>query len=106
MIGPGPAGAGPDGTHLDDPASLFVALEPYRVLRTDRLHVGILGALMGKRVHLHEGAYFKNRAVFESSLAPNFPDVRCYARRRSSPRFISVRLFLRRRRSACLRFLA
>lgn len=71
------------GTHLDDPHEAIRALAPYRVVRTDRLHVAILGALMGKRVHLHGGAYFKNRAVFESSLAGTFERVRFLEGRRT-----------------------
>jgi Exopolysaccharide biosynthesis protein len=41
---------------------------------TDRLHVGILAARMGKRTFLFEGSYHKCRGVYERSLA-GFPNV-------------------------------
>lgn len=47
----------------------------YGEIRTNRLHVGIVGALLGKRVVLHDNSYGKNRAVWEHSLAGRFPDV-------------------------------
>ncbi len=71
------------GTHLDDPAQLFDALAGSARVRTDRLHVAIAAALLGKRVQLHAGSYFKNRAVFQSSLEPHFDRVRFYDSRRS-----------------------
>lgn len=44
-------------------------------MRTDRLHVAIAGALLGKSVELHANSYFKNRAVYQFSLR-SFPSVR------------------------------
>ncbi len=41
---------------------------------TDRLHVGILAARMGKRTFLFEGSYHKCRGIYERSLA-GFPNV-------------------------------
>lgn len=38
------------------------------VLVTNRLHIGIAGALLNKRVHLHENSYGKIRDVYQSSL--------------------------------------
>jgi hypothetical protein len=69
------------GNHLSAPDVLFDALRPLHRIRTDRLHVAILGALLGKRVHLHAGAYFKNRAVYESSMRNDFPHVSFYEKR-------------------------
>ena len=54
------------------PDEFFDALRPYEEIRTDRLHVCIASCLLGKKVHLHPGAYFKNRAVFDSSIRGNF----------------------------------
>jgi exopolysaccharide biosynthesis predicted pyruvyltransferase EpsI len=53
----------------------FAIAERYDEIRTDRLHVGIAGALLGKRVLLHDNSYGKNRAVWEHSLAGRFPNV-------------------------------
>lgn len=38
------------------------------VIVTNRLHIGIAGALLNKRVHLQENSYGKIHAVYESSL--------------------------------------
>jgi len=46
----------------------------YRVVHTDRLHVAILAALLGKAVRLHDNSYGKNRVVYEQSLR-HFPGV-------------------------------
>lgn len=50
------------------------AISGYRTIMTDRLHVAIVGAKLGKRVIFKPCSYFKNRAVFEMSLE-RFPDV-------------------------------
>jgi exopolysaccharide biosynthesis predicted pyruvyltransferase EpsI len=49
-------------------------LDRYRVVHTDRLHVAILAALLGKAVRLHDNSYGKNRVVYEQSLHA-FPGV-------------------------------
>ena len=41
----------------------------YRSIRTNYCHVAIAAACMGVEVYLHHGSYFKNRAVFDASLA-------------------------------------
>lgn len=41
----------------------------------DRLHVAILACLLHKRVHFYKGGYFKNEAVFRSSMRDYFDDV-------------------------------
>ena len=50
-------------------------IDRYTHVQTDRLHVGIGAALLGKSVHLHPNRYFKNRAVYEHSLKHSFPNV-------------------------------
>jgi len=50
-------------------------INEFEVINTDRLHVGIVGALLGKTVNLYPNSYFKNRAVYESSLI-NIPNVK------------------------------
>jgi exopolysaccharide biosynthesis predicted pyruvyltransferase EpsI len=49
-------------------------IDRYRIVHTDRLHVAILAALLGKAVRLHDNAYGKNRVVYEQSLY-RFPGV-------------------------------
>jgi len=50
------------------------AISGYDEIETDRSHVAIAGANLGKTVRVFPGAYFKNRAIFEASLAA-FPKV-------------------------------
>jgi len=42
-----------------------------RKIYTDRLHVAILGHILGKDVYLFPNVYYKNKAVFEYSLIDN-----------------------------------
>lgn len=65
-----------EGSHFNDPGGFFAAIEPFEIVNTDRLHVAIAAALLGRQVHLYPGAYFKNRAVFRSTLEENYPNVR------------------------------
>jgi exopolysaccharide biosynthesis predicted pyruvyltransferase EpsI len=44
-------------------------------VRTDRLHVAILSAMLGKAVEMFDNSYGKNRSVYEYSLAGRFPNV-------------------------------
>jgi exopolysaccharide biosynthesis predicted pyruvyltransferase EpsI len=50
-------------------------IDLYDEVGTNRLHVAIGAALLGKRVRFHPNSYFKNRAVYEFSMADRFPDV-------------------------------
>lgn len=54
---------------------MLAFLDPFDRIETDRLHVAIGAALLGKHVGFHPNRYWKNRAVFEDSLAPRFPRV-------------------------------
>lgn len=48
--------------------SLLIYLSGFESVRTDRLHVAILGTLIGRTVFLYPNFYYKNRSVFEMSL--------------------------------------
>jgi exopolysaccharide biosynthesis predicted pyruvyltransferase EpsI len=54
---------------------LLRAIDRFETIRTDRLHVAIAGAVLGKAVVLYPGSYFKNRAVYDFSLRP-YPNVK------------------------------
>lgn len=58
-------------------ALLLAAVSWYRRVHTDRLHIGIAGALLGAEVWLSPGSYHKIRSVYEFSLAgdPRFAHV-------------------------------
>lgn len=57
-------------------ASKFLKfLNKYAEIRTNRLHVSIGGALLGKKVYLYPNNYFKNKAVYEYSLKDKYPNI-------------------------------
>ena len=53
----------------------FQSLAKYETIFTNRLHVAIGGCLLGREVHLFPNSYFKNEAIFHSSLKANFDRV-------------------------------
>lgn len=53
----------------------FRFINDYREVRTDRLHVAIAAALLGKQVKLYANSYYKCEAVYRASLAGRFPQV-------------------------------
>jgi len=54
---------------------LLQYLDLYDEVWTNRLHVAIGGAVLGKRVKFHPNSYYKNRAVYEFSIVGRFPNV-------------------------------
>ncbi len=44
-------------------------MSQFEQVHTDRLHMSILGTLLGCKVTMHPSRYFKNRAVFDYSLS-------------------------------------
>ena len=60
------------GKHLSRVTGFFRIVNRYERIFTDRLHVSIAGCLLGKEVHFYPGSYFKNEAVFKSSMEEQF----------------------------------
>lgn len=54
---------------------LLRMLNRYDEVRTNRLHLAIAGALLGKHVKFYPNSYFKNEAVYNFSLRDRFPNV-------------------------------
>lgn len=50
-------------------------INSYEEIRTNRLHVAIAGALLGKEVKLYSNSYYKCEAVYEFSIKGQFPNV-------------------------------
>ena len=48
----------------------------YGKIKTNRLHVAIAGALLGKSVDFYRNSYYKNEAVYRHSFEKQFPNVR------------------------------
>lgn len=63
------------GTHLTTPTPFFNEIGKYSVIHTDRLHVAIAACLLGRELHFYPGSYFKNKAVFLSSMLGYFENV-------------------------------
>jgi exopolysaccharide biosynthesis predicted pyruvyltransferase EpsI len=55
---------------------LLNAVDQVRAVTSDRLHVGIASALLGKECEMHDNIYGKNKGVFEYSLKYFFRNVR------------------------------
>ena len=56
------------GTSTSDPLVLLRMIDQFSEIATDRLHIAIGAILLGKRVLLSEGSYFKIRAIYNSSI--------------------------------------
>ncbi len=57
-------------------ADAFVKyIAQYEVVNTNRLHIAIAAAHLGKKVTLHANSYWKNEAVFQLSMKNNFANV-------------------------------
>ena len=62
-----------NGSHKTAVSGFFEQLLPYEIIETDRLHVAIAGCLLGKKVRIYSGGYFKNEAVYHSTLKEFYP---------------------------------
>jgi CDP-glycerol glycerophosphotransferase len=82
------------GDELSDVALFFVEVGRFRDIVTDRLHVAIAAALLGRPTYLLRGAYWKNASVYRSSLQEHFPNVRFVESLLDLPKHISSRLEL------------
>ena len=56
-------------------SDIFRFIGYFEEVHTNRLHIGIAGALAGKKVFLHPNSYWKNRAIYEYSLKGRFSNV-------------------------------
>lgn len=63
-----------EGNHLSPVEPFFEAIKPFKNVVTDRMHVALAAALLGKRVTCLEGDYHKVRGAFEAHLSL-FPNV-------------------------------
>jgi exopolysaccharide biosynthesis predicted pyruvyltransferase EpsI len=63
------------GTADTDPIEFFGIVNRFLTIFTDRLHIAIAGAMLGRKVLLLDGNYRKNEGVFRASLKPYFSRV-------------------------------
>lgn len=54
---------------------LLNAVDKVKAVTTDRLHVGIACALLGKECDMHDNVYGKNRGIYEYSIKYHFRNI-------------------------------
>lgn len=64
-----------EGTHATDHNRFLDRIGEYNVIHTNRLHVGIGGALLGREVHLYGSLTRKVQSIFKTSLKPFYKNV-------------------------------
>lgn len=72
---PGNVDLSAKGTHSSDPEEFLDEIGRFEKIYTDRLHIGIAGALLGRETHLFPSRGGKTRAIFDASLRENYPNV-------------------------------
>jgi exopolysaccharide biosynthesis predicted pyruvyltransferase EpsI len=74
-VPPGNRDISGEGRTYDSLEDFCHGISSCAIVNTDRLHVAIAGALMGREVNLYDNSYFKNRAIYHSSIKDHFPNV-------------------------------
>lgn len=67
-----------------NPFRFFDYISRFSRLYTDRLHVAIAGALLGKEVHLTSSSYFKTKEIYDSSIYKFYDRIHFYVSNRSN----------------------
>ncbi len=60
------------GNYLDSPLVMLEHVANYKQIHTDRLHVAVSCCLTGTKFYLYPNSYFKNRAIFLTTIVPYF----------------------------------
>jgi exopolysaccharide biosynthesis predicted pyruvyltransferase EpsI len=63
------------GNHLSDTSVFVDAIARFTQIHTDRLHVAIIATLLDRETHLYPGRYFKNKAIYLSSMKDRFDNI-------------------------------
>ena len=61
---------------IENSRAMFKAIASYAEIKTNRLHIAIAAALLGKKTVLHKNSYFKARAIYRYSLRQYFPNLK------------------------------
>lgn len=64
-----------EGDHMSPGSQFLMRVADYETIYTDRLHIAIAASLVGRKVKLLTGNYFKIKAIYEATLAPHFSDL-------------------------------
>lgn len=54
---------------------IFRFIDQFDVVNTNRLHICISSALLGKEVNFYDNSYYKNKSVYEHSIKDRFSNV-------------------------------
>lgn len=54
---------------------MMTFIDRFSVVRTNRLHVGIMSAMLGKELHLYDNSYGKVYDIFSHSMRDRFPRI-------------------------------
>jgi exopolysaccharide biosynthesis predicted pyruvyltransferase EpsI len=68
-------GVGPEAVANHAASRLLSTLHQFDEIRTNRLHIAISSAILGKAVKFYSNNYYKCRAVYEYSMQDRFPNV-------------------------------
>lgn len=63
------------GDQFSEGITLFKEIARYSEIHTDRLHISIAASLLNIKAHLYSGSYFKNEAIYKTSIAPYYNNV-------------------------------
>ncbi len=47
----------------------------FEIINTDRLHTAILAGIIGKKVNLYPGSYYKNKAIYDITIRNHWPNI-------------------------------
>ncbi|WP_070975300.1 hypothetical protein [Corynebacterium sp. MC3] len=64
------------GNHMDSITPFFEILSRYSCIYTDRMHIAIAGAMMGKDVRFYIGNHGESLGVYEATLKTHYPNVK------------------------------
>ncbi len=69
-------GVGPEAVANHTASRLLSTLNQFDEIRTNRLHIAISSAILGKLVKFYTNSYYKNGSVYEYSMKDRFPNVK------------------------------
>ena len=56
--------------------NLLKVINEFEQINTNRLHICIAGALLGKNVRFYSNSYYKNRSIYHFSIKGKYPNVK------------------------------
>ncbi|MES0826272.1 polysaccharide pyruvyl transferase family protein [Ruegeria sp. SCP11] len=91
-VPPGNLDLSQEGTHNSDPEEFLNRVGEYEIIYTNRLHVGIAGALLGREVHIFPNRNQKIHSIYECSLKPFYKNVHFHDEPPGTSEFLKAEL--------------